>query len=107
MGTGNTIDVHMSWFMNDGTYQPEYLVDSVFLSFDLHETQTKVSAEIKLRKNPKSQAMHKVLFLNGQNLKLLSIAINNTELLSSRFWSHTSTIMLSKHGMKHPVLLNC
>ena len=31
MGTGNTIDVHMAWFMNEGVYQPEYLVDSRFL----------------------------------------------------------------------------
>jgi SAM-dependent methyltransferase len=31
MGIGNTIDVHMAWFMNEGTYQPEYLVDSRFL----------------------------------------------------------------------------
>jgi hypothetical protein len=31
MGTGNTIDVFMSWFMNDGTYQTEYLVDSRYL----------------------------------------------------------------------------
>jgi hypothetical protein len=35
MGTGNTIDVHMSWFMNEGTYQPEYLVDSRFLIEEL------------------------------------------------------------------------
>jgi mRNA (guanine-N(7))-methyltransferase domain/mRNA capping enzyme, catalytic domain len=35
MGTGNTIDVYMSWFMNEGTYQPEYLVDSRFLIEEL------------------------------------------------------------------------
>jgi hypothetical protein len=35
MGTGNTIDVYMSWFMNEGTYQPEYLVDSRFIIEEL------------------------------------------------------------------------
>jgi hypothetical protein len=35
MGTGNTIDMYMSWFMNEGTYQPEYLVDSRFLIEEL------------------------------------------------------------------------
>jgi hypothetical protein len=35
MGTGNTIDMYMSWFMNEGTYQPEYLVDSRFLVEEL------------------------------------------------------------------------
>lgn len=31
MGTGNTIDVYMSWFMNEGSYHTEYLIDSRFL----------------------------------------------------------------------------
>lgn len=38
MGPGNTIDVHMSWIMNEGVYYPEYLVDSRYLidQFDKH-----------------------------------------------------------------------
>lgn len=35
MGTGNTIDMYISWFMNEGNYQPEYLVDSRFLIDEL------------------------------------------------------------------------
>lgn len=64
---------------------PDYLIDSVFLAFDLHETQTKVHSEIKFRKNPKSISDGSVLFLNGLNLKLVSIAINGAALDSSKY----------------------
>jgi aminopeptidase N len=65
---------------------PDYLIDQVFLSFDLHETNTKVYSEIKLRKNPKSKtANSSELFLNGVNLKLISIMINGDELKSTDF----------------------
>lgn len=35
MGTGNTIDVHMSWISNEGVYLTEYLIDSRFLVEEL------------------------------------------------------------------------
>ena len=65
---------------------PDYLIDQVFLSFDLHETKTKVYSEIKLRRNPKSKNSNPTeLFLNGVNLKLDSIIVNSTELKTTDY----------------------
>ncbi|MFV1985049.1 MAG: aminopeptidase N [Thiohalomonadales bacterium] len=59
---------------------PEYLVDTVILDFDLYEAKTIVRSELKIRLNPDSESDNKNLELNGQNLKLVSIAINSSAL---------------------------
>lgn len=75
---------------------PEYLIDQVFLSFDLHETRTRVHSEIKFRKNPQSQVNGVDLFLNGINLKLISIAVNGAPLEVGRFQTTNTGLILFK-----------
>ncbi len=62
-------------------YQPPiYLIDHVTLYFDLHETQTVVTSNLKVRLNPDNKQTNKALLLDGQNLQLLSIKIDGQEL---------------------------
>jgi aminopeptidase N len=52
---------------------PDFLVDSVDLSFELHETATRVTSRLGLRRNP-AAAPDAALRLDGEALTLLSIA---------------------------------
>jgi hypothetical protein len=62
MGTGNTIDVHMAWFMNEGVYQPEYLVDSRFL---IEELKKNCDLDLVTTDSFENQyALHKDFFMN-------------------------------------------
>jgi aminopeptidase N len=58
---------------------PEFLVDTVNLDFNLEETKTIVSSELKIRRNPVSTVKNASLELDGQNLKLLSVSITSSE----------------------------
>ena len=77
---------------------PDYLIDNVFLSFDLHETKTQVHSEIKFRKNPKSNSNGSELFLNGVHLKLVSISVNGTPLDSTKYQTTADGLKLLKPG---------
>jgi len=67
-------------FLKD--YKPTpYNIDSVRLTFRLHDTETLVRAEMKLKPNKASKAKKAPLELDGEKIKLLSVAING-ELLA-------------------------
>ena len=55
-------------------HRPEFLIDSVALSFDLDESNTQVSSVMQVRRN--GEAAGNVLKLNGRNLELVSIKID-------------------------------
>ncbi|MEE9388980.1 MAG: aminopeptidase N [Paracoccaceae bacterium] len=55
---------------------PAYLIDKVSLIFRLHPTATRVLSRIKFRPNP--DAVDKVFFLHGHDLKLISASIDGT-----------------------------
>ncbi|MBG1232203.1 aminopeptidase N [Aestuariivirga litoralis] len=68
-------------FLKD--YKPTpYLVDSVKLTFRLHDTETLVRAEMRMKPNKASKTKSAALELDGEMIKLLSVAING-ELLST------------------------
>lgn len=74
-------------------YQPpEFEIESVHLSFNLHETQTRLKSKIIfLRQNKASTD----LILNGsENLKLISIHINDVQLNSSQYTLTAETLTL-------------
>lgn len=56
---------------------PDFFIDQVFLDFDLYEKKTVVKADLHIRRNGKHM---RPLILNGDNLKLLSIALNDMAL---------------------------
>ncbi len=70
-------------FLND--YQPPaYLVDTLTLFFDIHDDKTIVIATSMMRRNPESKA-GKPLVLNGVDLKLLSVTLDNKPLANNDY----------------------
>ncbi|MFG1400348.1 aminopeptidase N [Xanthobacter sediminis] len=63
---------------------PEWLVDKVDLDFALHPTQTRVTARLALRRNPKGTPGAPVI-LDGDGLTLVRLAINGQPLAGSSF----------------------
>ncbi|HCL14145.1 MAG TPA: aminopeptidase N, partial [Pseudomonas sp.] len=60
---------------------PEYLIDETHLTFELYEDRTLVHAQLVMRRNPE-RPVGKLppLELHGQQLELLSIALNDRAL---------------------------
>ncbi|MDJ0823997.1 MAG: aminopeptidase N [Rhodobacter sp.] len=65
-------------FLSDYT-PPAYLVEATELGFRLHPTATRVRSKIRFRPNP-AAAPGQDLRLDGENLNLISAAINGTAL---------------------------
>ncbi|WP_454915843.1 aminopeptidase N [Xanthobacter sediminis] len=63
---------------------PEWLVDKVDLDVALHPTQTRVTARLKLRRNPKGTAGAPVV-LDGDGLTLVRLALDGAPLAGSSF----------------------
>lgn len=61
---------------------PDYLVENLHLTFNLHQTETKVIAKLTLKKNNPSAT---TLVLNGEELKLLSLKLDGKVLTESDF----------------------
>ncbi len=60
---------------------PEYLIDETHLTFELYEDRTLVHAQLVMRRNPERPAGKlPPLELHGQQLELLSIALNDRAL---------------------------
>ncbi len=59
---------------------PEYLISAVDLRFELDESRTQVYAELRMQRNPASQAHGAGLTLVGENLELISLALNEQRL---------------------------
>lgn len=58
---------------------PEYLIHSVVLNFDLDDDNTVVSSRLTLSRNPASLSRNTSLTLSGENLKLLRIALDESD----------------------------
>ena len=61
----------------------DYLVESVDLHFTLNDEATDVISKVHYFKNPQSQTNQASLILNGHDLELISIKLNDT-LLNQR-----------------------
>jgi aminopeptidase N len=61
---------------------PDYLIQSVDLNFSLDEQQTRVISRLSLVRNPASQSSETELILNGENLKLIQIVLNDDTVLT-------------------------
>ncbi|MGI9494020.1 MAG: aminopeptidase N, partial [Geminicoccaceae bacterium] len=59
---------------------PDYLIDTVFLDFQLGEANTEVEARLSIRRNPDAGNGHAPLVLDGEDLTLLAICINGQRL---------------------------
>ena len=59
---------------------PEYLVDQVMLQFDLGEQETRVQARLQMRRNPAAETSSDFLYLHGEQLELLTLALDGVPL---------------------------
>lgn len=64
---------------------PEYLIQTVDLNFILDAEYTRVVSRLTLNANPDSQAEHAPLVLLGEQLTLVSVAIDGVELKDSQY----------------------
>ena len=76
---------HVTIYRQDYTV-PTYLVESIFLTVQLHEEHTDVIARTVISRNPAAAAdKEKILVLDGEELELLSIVCNGAELSGDRY----------------------
>ena len=59
---------------------PDYLIDTVFLDFQLGEANTEVEARLSIRRNPEVGGGAAPLVLDGEDLTLLAICMNGQRL---------------------------
>ncbi|WP_454255098.1 aminopeptidase N [Pseudomonas sp. Marseille-Q8238] len=59
---------------------PDYLIDETHLTFELFEDHTLVHTQLVMRRNPALSADLPPLVLDGQQLELLSVALDDREL---------------------------
>ncbi|HBX56720.1 aminopeptidase N [Pseudomonas sp. UBA2684] len=59
---------------------PDYLIDETHLTFELFEDHTLVHAQLVMRRNPACGSALPLLALDGQQLELLSVALDGVEL---------------------------
>ncbi len=86
--------------------EPDYLIDSVDLDFDLQEGLTKVSSRMQVRRR-EGVSESALLILNGQELELNSVAINNS-ILDTATWSITDNdLTLSSLPAKFTLEIVC
>jgi aminopeptidase N len=80
--------------MKDGTpktiflkdYQkPDYLISDIHLTFDLHNTATKVKSVMQVKCNYDDSDGNRPLTLNGEELILNSVKINNTIITADQY----------------------
>jgi len=68
---------------------PEYLIHEVELNFNLDAQHTQVVSRLTLSRNPASQTGLQSLLLNGENLVLTRVVLNDTQALSSSDYLQT------------------
>ncbi|PWB31507.1 aminopeptidase N [Pseudomonas sp. SDI] len=73
---------------------PEYLIDETHLTFELFEDYSLVHAQLLMRRNPARGADLPPLVLDGQQLELLSVALENRELAAGEYQLSDSHLTL-------------
>ncbi|MDE1165691.1 MAG: aminopeptidase N [Pseudomonas sp.] len=64
---------------------PEYLIDETHLTFELHDDHTLVHAQLVMRRNPARGAGLPPLVLDGQQLELLNVSLDDAELAAADY----------------------
>lgn len=64
---------------------PEYLIDETNLTFELYEDHTLVHAQLVMRRNPERGDGLPPLVLDGQQLELLSVALDDQPLAAGQY----------------------
>lgn len=81
---------------------PEYLIDQIELDFDLDEQGTRVRAKMNVRRNPQSAADSVALRLWGEELQLLSIAVDGRPLRDSEYLVGDEALIIHEAPQDRP-----
>ncbi|WP_218722948.1 aminopeptidase N [Pseudomonas bubulae] len=73
---------------------PDYLIDETHLTFELFEDHTLVHAQLLMRRNPARGAGLPALALDGQQLELLSVSLDDIELAAEDYQLGDSHLIL-------------
>ena len=73
---------------------PDYLIDETHLTFELFEDHTLVHAQLVMRRNPAAGTGLPPLRLDGQQLELLALALNDRELVPGDYQLSDSHLTL-------------
>jgi aminopeptidase N len=73
---------------------PDYLIDETHLTFELFDDHTLVHAQLVMRRNPAAGAGLPPLVLDGQQLELLSVALDDRELSAGDYQLSDSHLTL-------------
>ncbi|WP_312935894.1 aminopeptidase N [Pseudomonas sp.] len=73
---------------------PEYLIDETHLTFELFEDHTLVHAQLVMRRNPVHGAGLPALVLNGQQLELLSVQLDDQALSAGDYQVDADSLTL-------------
>ncbi|MBP3362269.1 MAG: aminopeptidase N, partial [Pseudomonas sp.] len=73
---------------------PDYLIDETHLTFELFEDHTLVHAQLLMRRNPARGAGLPALALDGQQLELLSVSLDDIELAAEDYQLSDSHLIL-------------
>lgn len=75
---------------------PEYLIESVELTVILDELETRVVSKLTIQKNPKSKVENAALILQGEELNLVSIAMEGVALSNTQYKQDESSLTIEK-----------
>ncbi|MDD4617181.1 MAG: aminopeptidase N, partial [Alphaproteobacteria bacterium] len=64
---------------------PAFLIDKVDLDVDIRPNHVKVTAQLKIRRNPESKNAKAPLFLNGEDQKLLGVTVDGRALKKTEY----------------------
>ncbi|MGG5872696.1 aminopeptidase N [Pseudomonas peli] len=73
---------------------PDYLIDETHLTFELFDDHTLVHAQLVMRRNPAAGSGLPPLVLDGQQLELLSVALDDRELSAGDYQLSDSHLTL-------------
>lgn len=75
---------------------PNYFIDEINLTFDLHDEYTIVKSHLRVRHNRLSPSEVRDLVLNGEELTLESIKMNGQPLLNSQYKLSDKNLIIQK-----------
>ena len=74
---------------------PAFLIPEVELDFEIHDDFTQVRSRLSIRRNPGSPDWHASLALDGDELKLASVALDGRALASSEYRLDTEQLTIA------------
>lgn len=73
---------------------PSYLIDEIDLNFDLQEDHTQVISRMRIRHHRLSQSKSRDLYLNGEELTLISVSMNGQALTTAQYTQTSQALIL-------------